>query len=114
MSYLEYESKGDIMIQSDKEFFEGVAKLAEQIKGIADNVFPVYKAFTEDVVFERITDITEIELTLDYMLTYCFDDRILALYKKILRKFYKSYPHMVKSHVDAYYEMYVYEGDDSE
>ena len=103
-----------MMVRSDKDFFEDVANLAMEIKELANNAFPVYEAFTEDVVSGRIADINEIELTLDYMLTYCFDDKILSLYKKILRKLYKQYPGVVKDYVDIYYDMYKNDGDNCE
>ena len=103
-----------MMVRSNKEFFENVSSLAKEINGLANNAFPFYKAFTEDVVSGRISDIKEIEWNLDYMLTFCFDDRILTLYKKILRKIYKQYPDAVKFYVDTYYDMYERDGDDSE
>ena len=94
------------MEHTDNDFFNDVAKLADKIKCLADDAFPVYKTFTDDVISDCITDIAIIEQNLDYMLSYCFDDRILSLYKKILRKFYKQYPDLVKFYVDAYYYMY--------
>ena len=91
---------------TDKEHYKDIFHLAEQITGLADRVFPYYEAFAEEVVSGCITDINEIERELDYILSYCFDNRILLLYKKILRKIYKQYPAVVKSYVDAYYDMY--------
>ena len=102
------------MIRSNKEFFENIANLAKEIKGLANNAFPVYKAFAEDVISGRIADINEIEWNLDHMLTYCFDNRILSLYKEILRNLYKQHPDVVKDYADAYYDMYEDNGENCE
>ncbi|MCL2026743.1 MAG: hypothetical protein FWG92_08070 [Leptospirales bacterium] len=91
---------------TDKEHFDNIFNLAEQITGLADRVFPYYKAFAEEVTSDCITDINVIERELDYILSYCFDERILLLYKKILKKIYKQYPSVVKFYVDAYYDMF--------
>jgi len=95
-----------------KEQYGDIFNLVEQITGLADKVFPYYEAFAEEVASDCITDINEIERELDYILSYCFDNRILLLYKKILRKTYKQYPSVVKSYVDAYYDMF--ESDEGE
>ena len=97
--------------QVDNQFFDDIAG---QIKGLADDVLPYYSAFSSDVANNRITDILTIERELDYMLSFCFDDTILLLYKKILRKINKQYPDTVKCYVDAYYEMYGIEGSEIE
>ena len=100
------------MKHTDKDLFESVANLAGEIIRLTDQAFPFYKAFAEDVVSGRITDIKEIEWNLDSMLTFCVNDRFLSLYKKILRKICKQHPDVVKDYVDMYYDMYGNDGDD--
>jgi len=90
----------------EKEFLKEISVLAGQISSLADVVLPEYKAFTGDVISGRIIDINEIEIFLDYMLTFCFDKRILLLYKKILRHVYNEHPDTVRFYVEAYYDMY--------
>jgi hypothetical protein len=70
---------------AEKDFFEKIGTLAEQIQAAANDVLPYYEEFTESVVCGRITDIKRIEYQLDFMLTYCFDDRILSRYTSIPR-----------------------------
>jgi len=88
------------------ELYKGISILAEQISSLADVVLPEYKEFTNSVISGRIIDIHEIEHFLDYMLTFCFDKRILLLYKKILRHLYNEHPDTVHLYVEAYYDMY--------
>ena len=73
------------MDRTENDFFKSVATLCEQIAGMADDSLPYFSTFADDVVHNRITDIVSIERQLDSMVSYCFDDRILILYKKILR-----------------------------
>ena len=94
------------MENSDKEFFESVAVLAGQICGLAEDVLPSFVEFANKVVCNRIKDINQIEHRLDSMAAYCFDDRVLSLYKIILRKIYDDHPDTVESYTKLYYEMF--------
>ena len=94
------------------DFFEHIAGLAEQIRGLADDALPGYEDFTARVVRGQIKDRNQIEHQLDYMLTFCFDDRILALFKRVLRKIHTRYPETVLSYITAYREMYENDGGD--
>jgi len=100
-------------IDEDKLFFD-VSELAKGILDLAKSVVPYFKEFTDDVIQERITDIKEIEWQLTHMLSYCFDDEILLLYKAVLRKLYYKYPDTVVSYVQFYREMYEDEGEDDD
>jgi len=82
-----------------------------QLSGIAEDNLPFFKAFTQDVLSNRINDIHAIERTLDTMLPFCFDDKILLLYKKVLRGFIHQHPATVKSYIDIYFDMYGNGGD---
>jgi len=97
-------------VDNDPDFFKSVGVLVRQIKGMADNVFPIYKAFADNVIRGQIRDISQIEHNLDSMLSFCFDDRILLLFKQIMRKLYKQYPETVYTYVKAYRDMYEEQG----
>ena len=94
------------MKATNNEFFEDISGLAKQILSLADMALPEYKSITDDIIRGRINEITEIEHFLDNMLTFCFDARILQLYKKVLRHIYIEHPETVYSYVEAYYDMY--------
>jgi hypothetical protein len=88
------------------DLVKDIGEIVKGFSGLADIALPEYKRFADDVVSERITNINEIEYRLDFMLDFCFDNRVLLLYKKVLRHLYHTYPDTVKSYVDAYYDMY--------
>ena len=94
------------MKTSDSEFFVSISGLAKQILSLTDMALPEYKNITDDIICGQIKEITEIEHTLDNMLTFCFDDRILLLYKKVLRHIYNDDPDTVHFYIEAYYNMY--------
>lgn len=103
-----------MMETNDPDFFEHIAGLAEQIRGLADDALPGYEDFTDRVIRGQIKELKQIEHHLDNMLTFCFDDRILSLFKRVLRKLYKQYPETVYSYIMAYREMYESDGGDDE
>ena len=89
-----------------EEALELHASIVAQIRGLAGSVMPEYEEFAEKVMSENITDINIIERKLDNMIEYCFDEKILILYKKILEKIYPQAPEVVEFHVNEYYEIY--------
>ena len=81
------------------------------IRGLGASVLPQYEDFTEKVLSETITDLKVIERQLDNIIGYAFDEKILVLYKKILKKIYPRAPEVVEFHIDEYYN---YHKDDGE
>jgi len=100
------------MERTDNVFFEAVSGLVEQIAGLADDNLCYFESITDNIINDRMTDLHTIERNLDTMLSYCFDDRILTMYKAILRKLFYKHPETVKCYVDAYYMMYGDDGGD--
>lgn len=54
----------------------------------------------------------ELCLFLDYMLDFCGDDRMLQLYKKLLRAMLPKYPQAVNDYIKFYKEEYDDESKD--
>ena len=95
------------MAEDDQEDeLDFMANFADHIKGLANGVLPIYKDFAEKVDSGLITDINIIERQLDNILGYCFDEKILVHYKKILRKIYPQHPEIVEFHIDEYYNFH--------
>ena len=88
------------------KFFEEISVLVESMNELSKSVLPDYKNFVKDVISNKITDIHEIERQLDYMLTFCFNEEILLLFKVVLRKIFRKHPDVVESYVTTYFEMY--------
>jgi hypothetical protein len=85
---------------------ETLAPLISQLRTLAAAALPAHEDFTNAVLQNRITAQNEIEHSLDYMLDFCFDERTLLLYKKILRHILPKYPDTVSYYVNAYREWY--------
>jgi len=77
----------------------------QNMKDSAVKLFPYFEAFTEKVLSETVTDLKVIERELENMMDLDFDDDILLLYKKILKKIYPRAPEIVEFFVEQYYEM---------
>ena len=93
-------------MNDEAKFFEDISVIVENMNELAKPVLPEYKNFAKDVIFDRMTDIYEIERMLDYMVTFCFNNEILLLFKAVLRKLYYRYPDVVNIYVTVYFDMY--------
>ena len=98
------------METENNDFFNGIVGFFEELNSLVKSTLPHYEQFTRSVESGTITDIDQIEYEISYMLSFCFDDEILVLYKRVLRKIFNKYPEIVKFYVDAYYDMF--ENDD--
>ena len=101
-------------MNDEDKLYSDVSKLAESILELGKSALPIYKEFAEDVIYERIINIEQIERQLDFMVSYCFNDEILFLYKSILRKLYSKHPDTVQFYVQLYSDMFGNESDNSE
>ena len=101
-----------MMDSKDQVFYEGISKTFAGLALLAEDNLPYYENLTSDIVNERLTDIDTIEHNLDTMASFCFDERILLLYKRILRKLIYKHPETVKCYVDLYYMMYECDAED--
>ena len=101
-------------MNDEDKLYSDVGKLAKSILELEKSALPIYKEFAEDVIYERIIDIKQIEWQLDFMVSYCFDVEILSLYKAILRKLFSKHPDTVQFYVQQYFDMFGNESDNSE
>ena len=102
------------MEKNKEDFLGSFGNIARQLKGLSEQILPHYQDFTYNVENGRINDINTIERELDYMLSFCFDERVLVLYKRVLRKIYYTHPDIVKSYIDSYLDMYENDDDDDD
>ena len=79
--------------------------IVDSINNMEGSVLPEFEEFAEKVLSESITDIDVIEKKLDHIMAYTHIDKILSLYRKILRKIYPQAPEVVEFHINEYYEM---------
>jgi len=51
-------------------------------------------------------DENHIQRTLDYLLDFCFDEKMLTLYRRLCRYYWDINPHATANYIDYYREMY--------
>ena len=88
---------------SDGEFFSTVAN---ELKSLAKLALQEYKPLANAVIRGTIDNEHDIDLMLDYMVSFCYDDKMLELFKAVLRSLVYKYPRLVSDHMYAYYEMF--------
>lgn len=72
---------------------------------LEQRAYLIFSDFVNGVIEGKQSDISEIELTMDYMLGFGYDEKIEELYKKLCRFLYPKYPQLVESHVRFYLEI---------
>jgi len=87
------------MIEEIKKLILSQQQLAKQAVGI-------YKQEVDEIIRSKNTDDHKIQLTLDYMLSFCFDEHMLLLYKKLCRYYWDLNPQATADYVNYYREMW--------
>ena len=59
----------------------------------------------EDVCSRTVSE-AESSHSLDYLLDFASDEKILVLYKKVCRRYLYTYPSCIKFYIEAYREMW--------
>jgi hypothetical protein len=81
-------------------------KLVSGFGQLAEQAYQAYSPIVEDIVNSKSRNTQEIEHTLDSILGFCFDNKMLALFKKLCRHYYYIDPVATSAHVYAYREMW--------
>lgn len=95
------------------EGFEMMDSLVEKLQPIIETQQMLarkaeleYTAQVNAIIQEQCKDTQRIELVLTWMLDFCFDDRMLALFKKLCRYYYRIDPEATASYVYFYRDMW--------
>jgi hypothetical protein len=83
-----------------------IGGLAKDAKKLARVAVQQYLAEVEVILKTQSSDSRHIERCLDGMLDFCFDDEMLALYKKLCRYYYEIDTEAAVSYVQVYREMW--------
>ena len=85
-----------------------IIKLVNSYKNLYDMAYTYYKLDVDMYIslLKNDKDVSENELCLllDYLLNFCADDRILQIYKKLLRAMVPKYPYAVSDYIKFYKE----------
>lgn len=99
-----------------KDIENKITEIVNSIKYLNDLAYINYKPSVDVYIslLENGEDVSENELCLflDYMLDFCGDDRMLKLYKKLLRAMLPKYPQAVNDYIKFYKEDYDDESED--
>lgn len=98
-----------------KDIENKIIEIANSIKCLNDMAYINYKLSVDMYISqlkngENVSE-NELCLFLDYMLDFCGDDRMLKLYKKLLRAMLPKYPQAVNDYIKFYKEEYDYCGN---
>jgi hypothetical protein len=99
----EKESRVDDLVQN-------IGELAKLTQALARDTAWQYSAEVGAILKAQSHDTRRIERCLDGMLDFCFDDGILALYKKLCRYYFYIDPEETVLYVNAYREMWDEQG----
>ena len=80
--------------------------IGNELNRLSNTAILQYEPFVIQIELGKINDIVEIERLLDGMFDFCYDKRMLALYKRVLRQIIDKHYEVVKRHVDAYHDWY--------
>jgi hypothetical protein len=83
---------------------EDLKKLGEMQLQLAKQAYNAYLPVVDDIINSKETDNNHIELTLDYMLDFCFDEKVLELYKKLCRYCLTINPQGTADYIQYYRE----------
>lgn len=88
------------------DLVNSISKLAEVHQNLGKQAFVVYKIEVENLIRSKATNKNRIEHLLDGMLSFCFEEDMLQLYKQLCKYFYAINPAATIYHVYAYRDMW--------
>jgi hypothetical protein len=83
---------------------DDIKNLIESQQQLAQQAYIAYLPEVENIIKNEIVNNNTIELLLDYMLDFCFDDRMLSLFKKLCRYYWDINPQATANYVNYYRE----------
>jgi hypothetical protein len=97
---------------SNKKIFNNIKSIVKELNTLSKSNLEIFTNIVDDIIVSNSKDEKHIELTLDRLLDFCYDDENLLLYKKLCRYYLTINPIATEDYVKFYFEMYG-EDDDS-
>ena len=91
--------------QQAKELVEQFKPLIEQMEEINKQAVIAYTPLVDDICNRQATE-KEVDWLLTWMLDFAGDERMLMLYKRVCRAYWKMYPETVAFYIMEYRVMY--------
>lgn len=99
-------NKQDDNLDKDvKKLVKDLEPLIQQMKTINDQAVVAYTPLVDDLCRRKAAQ-NEVELMLDYLLMFAGDDRMLALYKRVCRTYWQTYPESIAFYIMEYRKEY--------
>ena len=89
-----------------EEQLDGFKELAESIEQNTYQAYEIHKEGVDRIYVDNVQNVNEIERLLDYILTYSSDEKMLLLFKKLCRHYYKINPVATAEYVTIYKDMW--------
>jgi hypothetical protein len=89
---------------------EEIKKLAEIRNQLAQQALEQYEPLVNNIIATQNKDVNHICNTMDFMLDFCFDDKMLLLYRRLCHYLLDIDPQATASYVQAYREMWDEDG----
>ena len=89
-----------------EEQLDGFKELAESINNITHEAFIIYEPKVDRICCNKVKDEKEIESVIEALLDYSYDDKMLLLFKKICRYYYKINPEVTYEYVMIYRDLW--------
>lgn len=88
------------------EFVAAIRPLAEGLQALHAQALAIHTPEVDAIIASRCRDVRRIEQTLDYVLSFCGDDAMLALFKRLCRYYWNIDPHATAEYVYVYRDMF--------
>ncbi len=92
-------------MEKDDEYKDFVDGLVLQIQALNDMAVREYTPLVDDIC-SRIASQNEVERLLDYLFDFAGNDKILLLYRRVCRHYFKIYPESIAWYIMEYRKGY--------
>lgn len=86
--------------------FSDVKAIVDQFSNLANEALKVYTPMVNEIIEKQNQDENHIQRTLDYLLDFCLDEKMLTLYRRLCRYYWDINPQATANYIDYYREMY--------
>jgi hypothetical protein len=93
-----------------KMMIEKIKQLIESHNALAKAALTQYQPIVRQYIAENCQESNEIGYTLDFMLDFCFDEKMLLLYRQLCQHLYSFDQEAAFYYANAYREMWDEEG----
>ncbi len=92
------------MENAERDF--NINTIAQTFKANADRAYGLYAPWVEETVAGGVRSVRDIEFLLDHILNFCFDQRMVELFRMLCRYYYDIGQRATTRYVHAYRELW--------